>query len=269
MGTPIARRNLKPLRIGFEMKGLASIICCAFALFPVIAAASDLSRREFLTAEIPAKDGKVTVAFFDADSTLRVSKSGAPSANSPSDYIILPGVTEKIAELNRTGILVAIVSNQAGIPKSISFADANAALSNMIKDMAKAGARVDYYDFAENYDGDRKPEKGMGTRLERLLSERGWELSKTDSYMVGDSAYKKADPKKATPADVRPDGRDGFNFSNSDRLFAENYGIRFVEPQYFFGWIENGVELIERAEDLQKFPKKARGIVTCRQLMAF
>src|SRR6188508_2373519 len=60
---------------------------------------------------------KVRVAFFDADSTLRVAKNYTVSANGPKDVNILPFVGPKIAELNAQGYLVAIVSNQGGISK--------------------------------------------------------------------------------------------------------------------------------------------------------
>lgn len=248
MVSPKTPHVLKRFKITFKSLAVASALLAALA-----ARAEDLSRRLILGDTIPQKDGNVKVAFFDADSTLRVSKSGSPSANGPDDYIILPGVAAKLSELNKSGFLVVIVSNQAGIPKFISFADANAALSNMIKDLAAKGARVDYYDFAELADNDRKPGTGMGERLEEILKNKGLKLDKANSLMVGDSAYIQANPKKGIQAETRPDGRPGFNFSNSDRLFAQNYGIAFKEPQDFFGWLEHGVEKIDKAADLAKF----------------
>jgi hypothetical protein len=69
--------------------------------------------------------------------------------------------------------------------------------------------------------------KRLESVLKRLFGE-SVQISLPESFMVGDSAYKKAQNGK--PGDMRPDGRPGFNFSNSDRLFAENLGIRFLEP---------------------------------------
>lgn len=215
------------------------------------AQAQTLHRQQFLSPLPEISSQGVQVAFFDADSTLRVSSSGSPSANGPRDYNILPGAAEKIRELNEKGFVVAIVSNQAGIPKYISLQDADSALYNMIQDLKAQGAIVHYFDFAENNDEFRKPGVGMGNRLEEnlktTLSEDVY-IDKKSSMMVGDSAYKKTEK--------RPDGRDGFNFSNSDRLFAEKYGIQFYEPQYFFGWIDYGVELIETKEVLLQLQKK-------------
>ncbi|MCB9073759.1 MAG: HAD-IIIA family hydrolase [Bdellovibrionaceae bacterium] len=235
------------------MTRVLSLMTLISFLFISLAQAEDLQRREFLTQDLLQQNGMIKVAFFDADSTLRVSKSGLPSANGAYDYIILPGVAEKIHELNQEHFLVVIISNQAGIPKYITLDQANAALSNMIQDLRRLGAQVDYYDFAELDNEDRKPGIGMAVRLEELLEKRGLQIDKRRSYMVGDSAYLKAKPGKDIPGEIRPDGRPGFNFSNSDRLFAENYGIAFFEPQYFFGWIKYNVETIDKSSDLDTF----------------
>lgn len=227
----------------------ATVTLCAFSSFGA-------SRQTFLAPPSPHAGNTFKVAFFDADSTLRISKLGSVSANSPTDYIILPGVAEGIKNLNAKGYLVAIVSNQAGIPQHISLEDADAALFNMIHDLKSMGATVHYYDFAENDDDFRKPKTGMATRLEsNIQSQFGSDKSidKASSLMVGDSAYRKA--RNGKPGDTRPDGRPGFNFSNSDRLFAENYGITFLEPQDFFGWKQYGVELIENQSQLDTLLK--------------
>ena len=211
-------------------------------------------RRQFLVEPPELVDSKVKVAFFDADSTLRVSKSGTVSANHPDDYIILPGVVDYIRHLNSQNYLVVIVSNQGGVSRGlVSLEVADTALWNLTVDLFELGAIVHYYDFAENYDDNRKPDTGMAKDLEVALREHfGSEvvIDKENSFMVGDSAYKRA--RRGKPADRRPDGRLGFNFSNSDRYFAENYGVDFFEPQKVFGWEEYGVELIANKEDLER-----------------
>ena len=154
------------------MTRVLSLMTLISFLFISLAQAEDLQRREFLTQDLLQQNGMIKVAFFDADSTLRVSKSGLPSANGAYDYIILPGVAEKIHELNQEHFLVVIISNQAGIPKYITLDQANAALSNMIQDLRRLGAQVDYYDFAELDNEDRKPGIGMAVRLEELLEKQ-------------------------------------------------------------------------------------------------
>jgi hypothetical protein len=75
-------------------------------------------------------------------------------------------------------------------------------------------------------------------------------IDKANSIMVGDSAYKKA--SKTGPGDIRPDGAPGTHFTNSDRLFAENYGIPFTEPTDFFGWRRFGIDVFTRAKELSR-----------------
>ncbi len=238
-----------------------------FLFYPLVALASlPLQRQTLLSSWSPPTNGIVKVAFFDADSTLRISKSGSPSANGVHDYWILPGVAHQIQRLNQDGFLVAIVSNQAGIPQYVSLEDADQALFNLIQDLRIQGAFVDYFDFAENKDRFRKPQTGMKERLENVLQQtfgNHVRIDSTHSLMVGDSAYKKA--SGSSPADVRPDGRAGFNFSNSDRIFAKNLGIDFHEPQYFFGWSKYGVEIIETVSDLNALLTKmnAPSVTTC------
>lgn len=230
-------------------------------LSAVCAEPQALHRQKLLSPiATPSSGDGYKVAFFDADSTLRVSKAGNPSANSPQDYLILPGVAQELKRLNDEGYLVAIVSNQAGIPRHISMADADAAIFNMIMDFKALGVVIHYFDFAENNDQFRKPNTGMKHRLEEVLKDvfgNNTTIDLSRSFMVGDSGY--AQEKKGKPADIRPDGRPGFNFSNSDRGFAENLNIPFFEPQIVFGWIKYGVEKIEKPEDLELLNKKMAG----------
>lgn len=196
----------------------------------------------------------VKVAFFDADSTLRVSLSGSVSANGPKDVLLLPWVGAKLVELARQGYFIAIVSNQGGIPRHVSLENADKALAYAVELIRRQGGDVHYFDFAELKGDDTKPGTGMAARLERALQEKfgaNVRIDKDNSLMVGDSAYKRADAKG--PGDTRPDGKPGTHFSNSDRLFAENYGIRFEEPADFFGWRRWGVEVFERADEVKEF----------------
>lgn len=183
------------------------------------------------------------VAFFDADSTLRVSKSGVVTADGPYDVNILPFVATKIAELNRLGYLVAVVSNQGGVGSNAErFAEAQSALAYTVSQIRALGGRIDYFDFAEFQNGDRKPGRGMGDRLNGLLTDRcGVGIDMPRSFMVGDSAYKRNvdGPNPADPgAECGPIvSRPADDFSNADRGFARSFDdIYFVEPNEYFGW---------------------------------
>lgn len=177
---------------------------------------------------------KVKVAFFDSDATLRVAPSGEVSAQSENDVFILPNVAEKIADLNRQGYLIAIVSNQGGVSRGkISIEQAEKALLKTISLIREQNpqAKIHYLDYAEQNDDDfnRKPNIGMGKNLERVLARQGYRLDWANSFMIGDAQYKKTDidPRTKEP---------GLDFTNTDRLFAENLGIKTAHASEFFGW---------------------------------
>lgn len=216
-------------------------------------------RRQTLLNDFKIKNSKkIKVAFFDADSTLRISKSGSVSANSQDDVLILPNVPEKLEELARDGYFIAIVSNQGGIEEGhITHAIADGALFYTVRLIELDGGKVHYFDYAESKDKYRKPEVGMFERLEVFLKERldpSISIDIKKSFMVGDSAYKK--PSNNYAGDKRPDGTMGTHFSNSDRLFAKNLKIKFYEPTDFFGWRKYGVDVIENATQLYSLRKK-------------
>lgn len=213
--------------------------------------AEDLHRRLFLETNFALNENGVKVAFFDADSTLRVSKSGSVSANGPKDVILLPFVADRIAELNQAGYLIMIVSNQGGVGKGIlPIQTADAALFYTVKLIRGKNkkARVHYIDFAENEDQFRKPGTGMAENLENELKKSGLSIDWKNSFMVGDSAYKSTDTK--------PDGTQGTHFSNADRLFAKNLNIAFFEPNDFFGWRCHGIDVFNDANQVKKYKKE-------------
>ena len=192
-------------------------------------------------------DSPVKVAFFDADSTLRVSLKGGVSASGPADVLLLPWVGRALARLVEKGYLVAIVSNQGGVPRMVSLEDADRALAYTIELIRRDGGDVHYFDFAENR-GARKPATAMALRLEHELTRRYGPratIDKANSLMVGDSAWAKGKS--------RPDGSPGTHFSDADRLFAENLGVRFEEPTDFFGWRRHGIDVFTTKAQVERF----------------
>lgn len=201
------------------------------------------------------QEGKVKIAFFDADSTLRVAPSGAPSANFGTDVAILPFLARPLIDLEKKGFLIAIVSNQAGIEKGyVTLKSANDALAYTVEQLARQKIRIHYYDFAEKEDENRKPGIGMAKELsERIKEKFGKEVDWDNSIMVGDSAWKKG-------SDLEPDGRQGEDFSNTDRLFAENLvnsfgAVKFFHPRDFFHWVDYGIRNFSNYKSLQEFLK--------------
>lgn len=228
---------------------------------PISPACMPVARRALSDCYQPPATGPIPVAFFDADSTLRVSKSGNVSANHPEDVILLPGVAEKLRKVAAEGFLIAIASNQGGVAAGfVKLEDADGALRYTIELLAAQGAPVHYYDFAEARDEYRKPKGGMAWELERLLAdEYRAEVDWAKSYMVGDSGWKKG-------KDTEPFGTPGSDFSNSDRGFAETVrkarglirGFPFYHPRDFFGWTKWGLRGFRNRNDLEAFQKSRR-----------
>jgi len=211
-------------------------------------------RRQIIDTSFKVENGKVKVAFFDADSTLRVSRSGSVSANSVDDVIILPNVIDKLESLTRDGYLIAIVSNQGGVSAGIiTMETADGALRNTINQIEQGSniVKIHSYDFAEGRKGDsfRKPNTGMGDALAKNLAKMNLSIDWENSFMVGDSLYKKG-------VDLTPAAKPGIHFSNSDRKFAENLKIPFYDPVDYFGWREHGVDIFNHYDQVKKYLKK-------------
>lgn len=221
------------------------------------------STRGKVTNFTPPADGRVKVAFFDADSTLRIAPSGSVSASSPTDVRLLPNVGRMLGQLQKKGYLIYIVSNQGGISAGVvDCKTAEGALRFTASQIAEAGGTVHGYDFAENADDYRKPGTGMAKSLEATLKKTYGDhvkIDKSQSFMVGDSAFAKASSRHA--ADQRWDAAkgdivQGTHFSNADRLFAQAVGVHFYEPTDFFGWRKYGVDVLANGADIDALLKK-------------
>lgn len=248
------------MRLASLKWSLAIFLVWGFWLQDIVTAETPaaVSKRQTLAADFhPPRNGKVKVAFFDADSTLRVAPSGKPSANDPNDVAILPMVPESLKRLANDGFLIYIVSNQAGVEAGYITSDsAEKALALTVRLLAAKGGVVHGFDFAESRDENRKPDIGMAKRLITLIQEKYHrQIDWDQSLMVGDSAWKKG-------KDIEPDGSVGVDFSDSDRLFAENLkkqfgGVTFIHPREFFGWQKKfGIKNFDSYQTLQKILEK-------------
>ena len=215
--------------------------------------APTLARQQLASSYRPPAQGPIKIAFFDADSTLRVSLSGKVSANGPKDVALLPQVGAALKQLHDEGYLIAIVSNQMGVEMGhVSIEDADAALAFTVDLIRQAGGDVHWVDFAEKKGPRRKPEPGMADDLFAFLDKSfGRSVDKAASFMVGDSAYKKGEPM--------PVGGVGRDFSNSDRLFAASVGVEFHDPASFFDWRSIGVERFDDIAALTTWRDAQRG----------
>lgn len=190
-------------------------------------------RRRTLLLTTNATGRSLPVAFFDADNTLRKTRSGKPSPHGRHDVIVFKETFKRISELQAQGYLLAIVSNQAGIELGmISDHEVEEAIQETLRIFAENGIFFNYYDYADQRDNNRKPDTEMAWRLERKLHLAGLKINWQTSFMVGDAAWKKGH-------DNQPDGTPGHDHANSDRRFAENIALKhpgfgFFHPRHFF-----------------------------------
>jgi histidinol-phosphate phosphatase family protein len=120
----------------------------------------------------------------------------------------LDGAIEGIAALNRAGLPVAVVTNQAGVARGFfGIDDVHLVHKHMIEEMARQGAHIDLWLFCPYHpDGtvesfarasaDRKPGPGMA-----LAAAEALDLDLTSSWVVGNSA---ADIGLARAVGARP-----------------------------------------------------------------
>jgi DNA 3'-phosphatase len=193
---------------------------------------------------------KIKVAFFDADGTLRVAPSGKVTANEPEDVRILPFVADRLQRLAEEGYLICIVSNQAGVGAGYTTAaKADAALQHTAELIREQGGQVHYTDFAPSKEDDGyKPSRGMADRLLAAIKEKYGDDVEIDwdaSFMVGDASSRKGETLR--------DGRVSHHHSDADKGFADRLGIRFEEPQDFFGWASFGKDGIDDSHELSDF----------------
>lgn len=165
--------------------------------------------------------------FVDRDGTLNVE---VDYLCRPEETHLTEGAGPAVAEVNRRGIPLIVISNQAGIGKGrFGWPEYEAVMRRLGELLAAEGARVDaayacpFHDSAEgDYrhpdHPDRKPNPGM---LLRAAEEHGIDLAA--SWMVGDKALDLEAGRRAgcRVALVRTGYGAGVDGANAD-LVAEN-----------------------------------------------
>jgi len=115
------------------------------------------------------------------------------SPSSPDEFTLEPGAGEAIAEFNRLGLLVVVVSNQPGIAKG-KFTPAllERMTDKMRASIAARGGKLDAVYYCLHHPDAvfpayktscecRKPSPGM-----LLEAAREWDIDLKNSYMIGD-----------------------------------------------------------------------------------
>jgi len=126
--------------------------------------------------------------FLDRDGVINRKAPEGQYITRWEDFQLLPGVVEGIAELNRAGMRVIVVTNQRCVAKGLlSETELNGLHAKMSEELAHAGARIDaifYCPHGLDAACDcRKPAPGM-----LLAAARRHDLDLAASWMIGDSA---------------------------------------------------------------------------------
>jgi D-glycero-D-manno-heptose 1,7-bisphosphate phosphatase len=142
---------------------------------------------------------------FDYDGTLRETKSGAKFPTDPEDIRILPGRSEKIAELKKQGYIILGVSNQSGVAKGQLTAETAHKCFQRTNELL--GHDIDYRFCGHSVPPIvcycRKPGVGFGIELMEK-----YQLDPAQTIMVGDM--------------------------KTDETFAKRCGFKYVDVNKFF-----------------------------------
>tara|TARA_B100000963_G_C22582099_1_gene651319 strand:- start:41 stop:544 length:504 start_codon:yes stop_codon:yes gene_type:complete len=151
------------------------------------------------------------IAGFDLDFTIIKPKNFRRFPKDKNDWIFLNDmVKSKLKDLHLKGYRIVIFTNQGGISKGkTKLEDIIYKLDDIIN---KLDIPVDYI-ISYGYDKNRKPDIGMWNIYKKISKKR---IFRKKSFYCGDAAGRKKD------------------FSNSDKMFAENIGIKFYLPEDIF-----------------------------------
>lgn len=125
--------------------------------------------------------------FLDRDGVVNKKMPEGQFVRSWDEFELLPGVPEAIAELNRRGLRVVVVSNQRGIALNLYTVGDVQAIHSQLQDLlAKHGAHIDAFYICPHLKEEcncRKPLPGMFEQAAREFSD----ISVAASVMIGDS----------------------------------------------------------------------------------
>ena len=115
------------------------------------------------------------------------------SPSSPEQFTLLPGAGKAVAEFNRLGLLVVVISNQPGIAKG-KFTPAllDRVTAKMHAEIATCGGKLDAVYYCLHHPEAelpayrmrcecRKPRPGM-----LLRAAQDWQIDLQNAYMIGD-----------------------------------------------------------------------------------
>lgn len=167
------------------------------------------------------------------------------SPNSPDEFTLIPGAGEAVAEFNRLGFVVVVVSNQPGIAKG-KFTPAllEQVDAKMRAGIAAGGGKLDgvYYclhhpdavvpSYRERCEC-RKPRPGM-----LLEAARQWDIDLKNSFMIGDGV---SDIEAGSAAGTRT-----VFIGQSKPYVFEAFEKHRVQPDFMAPTLVEAVEIIKQ-----------------------
>lgn len=153
--------------------------------------------KDIETGKVQARNlkNKQKAIFLDRDGTINKT---AGFINKPEQFELIPGVTEAIKSINKSGFLTIVITNQPVIARGeCSFEELQAIHNKMETELGKEGAFIDgiyvcphhtdkgYAGERPDYKFDcncRKPKAGL-----LLQAAKDFNIDLLQSYMIGDS----------------------------------------------------------------------------------
>ena len=188
------------------------------------------------------RDGVINRYFYD------IEFGTVDSPATPDQFVLLAGAGNAIAEFNRMGLLVVVVSNQPGIAKGRFSRNLLDATTQKMKDAVReCGVQIDavYYCLhhpdASNSEyrascGCRKPAAGMF-----LQAARDWDIDLARSYTVGDGVGDILAGEAAGTTTI---------FLSSKKSYVCNeLDDRGAKPNYHVENLRDVVPIVKRLED--------------------
>jgi D-glycero-D-manno-heptose 1,7-bisphosphate phosphatase len=134
-----------------------------------------------------AWSGTLRTIFLDRDGVLNEKMPEGRYVTDWTEFHLLAGVPEAIAELNRAGLRIIVVSNQRGVALGLySASDVETIHASLQQLLGQHGARVDAFYFCPHDKQQcdcRKPLPGMFEQAQRDFPD----ISPHASLMIGDS----------------------------------------------------------------------------------
>lgn len=157
---------------------------------------------------------KKKVLFTDLDGTLIRTVSGKTFPEDITDFRLRKDVVDAINRLPNIN-LIAVVTNQGGIPQYVSQTDFEAKINAICFFLQGITHRFTVYEYCASMDKEdqmRKPNTGMLAEIDKTFC-IGVDYS--EMLMIGDASGKPGD------------------FSDSDRKTAENFHIDYMDVEEF------------------------------------